>query len=136
MTPLEETRSRLTDARAAYLKDMLWLRRRYGIIAEPEPHLLKAALQASLTALEQNDLPSLRQALQSFDNLHKHILAKVTWDLLEQTKGSLKALRETEPELFEAKLRLWNKASWAFTTARFRQVTHKYREAIRTVAQI
>ena len=136
MTSKKQARTALAEARSAYLNDMKWLRRRYGIIPDPEPHLLKGMLQASLNALEKDDLPSLQQAVQCFDTLHKDILARVTWDLLEQTKRSLKALREDEPELFEEKLRLWNQASWAFTTARFRRVTEKYREAIRVVTRI
>lgn len=131
-----QAREALTEARAAYLKDMQWLRSRYGIIPEPEPHLLKATLRAALAAVEQDDLPSLKGAVQGFEQLHKDILARVTWDLLEQTKRSIKALRESDPELFEEKLALWNKASWAFTTARFRRITEKYREAIRTVTMI
>jgi len=91
---------------------------------------------SALDAIEKSDLPSVEKAVQSFDTLHKDILARITWDLLEQAKRSLKALRATQPELFEAKLKLWNRASWAFTTARFRRVTAKYREAIRTVTRI
>ncbi len=136
MKAKDEARAALTAAREAYLKDMKWLRSRYGIIPEPEPHLVKGLLQTALAALEKDDLPALRQAAQSFDTFHKDILARVTWELLEQTKRSLKALRETEPELFEEKLKLWNAASWAFTTARFRKVTDKYREAIRTVTKV
>lgn len=136
MKAKDEARTALTAAREAYLKDMKWLRSRYGIIPEPEPHLIKGLLQTALAALEKDDVPGLQRAVQSFDTFHKDILARVTWELLEQTKRSLKALRETEPELFEEKLKLWNKASWAFTTARFRKITDKYREAIRTVTKV
>lgn len=136
MKSKREARAALTAAREAYLKDMKWLRDRFGIIPEPEPHLLKATLQTALSALENDDLPGLQRAVQSFDALHKDILARVTWELLEQTKRSLKGLREMDADLFEAKLKLWNEASWAFTTARFRKVTDKYREAIRTVTRI
>ncbi len=136
MTTKKAARAALTAAREAYLKDMKWLRSRYGIIPEPEPHLVRGLLQTALAALEKDDLPALRQAVQSFDTFHKDILARVTWELLEQTKRSLKALRETDPELFEERLALWNAASWAFTTARFRKITDKYREAIRTVTKV
>ena len=136
MTTKKAARAALTAAREAYLKDMKWLRSRYGIIPEPEAHLVKGLLQTALAALEQDDLPALRHAVQSFDTFHKDILARVTWELLEQTKRSLKQLRESDPELFEEKLALWNAASWAFTTARFRKITDKYREAIRTVTKV
>ncbi len=136
MSDRMEARADLTRAREAYLEDMRWLRDNFGIVPEPEPHLLKATLRSALSALESDDLPSLRRAVGSVEQLHKDILARVTWELLEQTKRSLKSLRESDPELFEAKLRLWNAASWAFTTARFRRVTEKYREAIETVTRV
>jgi hypothetical protein len=132
----DEARAALTEARAAYLKDMQWLREKYGIIPDPEAHLIKGLLQTALSALETDDVSSLQRVTQSFDQFHKDVLARTAWDLLEQTKRSLKALRETDPELFEEKLALWNAASWAFTTARFRRVTEKYREAIRTVTSV
>jgi hypothetical protein len=56
--------------------------------------------------------------------------------LIEQTERNLKALRESEPRLFEAKIKIWKQASWAFTTARFRGVTAKYREAIRQATRV
>ena len=136
MTNMDEARAALTEARKAYIEDMEWLRENFGIIPEPQQHLVNAALQSALSALETDDLESLKQAVRSFENLHVQTLAKVTWELLEQTKRSIKGLRETDPEIFEAKLKQWNAASWAFTTARFRRVTDKYREAIETVTQI
>ena len=136
MTDISEARADLTAAREAYREDMQWLRDNFGIIPEPEPHLLKATLRSALAALESDDEGDLRRAVGSVEQLHKDILARVTWDLLEQTKRSLKGLRASDPELFEAKLALWNAASWAFTTARFRRVTEKYREAIETVVMV
>lgn len=136
MNDTAEARAALTQAREAYVQDMQWLRDQYGIIPEPEPHLLKATLRSALSALESDDLPSLQQAVESFDRFHRDILARVTWELLEQTKRSLKGLRVRDPELFEEKLRLWNAASWAFTTARFRREMAKYREAIETVTRV
>jgi hypothetical protein len=136
MKTKKQVRAALTAAREAYLSDMQWLRDRYGIIPEPEPHLLKATLLSALAAVEHDDLPSLQRAVQGFDSLHRDILARITWELLEQSKRSLKGLRESDPELFEDKLKLWNKASWAFTTARFRKTMEKYREAIQTVTKV
>ena len=136
MAMRDEARTALREARAAYRRDMEWLRDEYGIIPDPEAHLVKGLLQTALTALESDDASSLQGVTQSFDQFHKDVLARIAWDLLEQTKRSLKAVRETDPELFEEKLALWNAASWAFTTARFRRVTEKYREAIRTVTRV
>lgn len=136
MKTMAEARAALTQAREAYRGDMQWLRNGYGIIPDVEAHVIKRVLLAALDALEKNDLPSLKSAVGSFETLHADIMARIAWDLLEQTKRSLKALQESEPELFEEKLRLWNKASWAFTTARFIKNTAKYRESIRTVTQI
>ena len=136
MTTLDEARAALTQARSAYRRDMLWLRRRYGIIPAPEAHLTNGVLLAALDAIEKNDVASVEKAVQSFDTLHQDILARIAWDLIEHTKNSLKDTRHRQPELFEAKLKLWKQASWAFTTARFRLVTAKYREAIRVATRI
>jgi hypothetical protein len=136
MKTMDEARAALIQAREAYNNDLQWLRTRYGIIPEPEPHLVKGVLLAALGALEKNDLPSMIQAIQSFDTLHKDTLARIAWDLLEQTKRHLKALRASDPALHEEKLQLWKQASWAFTRARFLLDTAKYREAIRLITRV
>lgn len=136
MKTMTEARAALTEAREAYRRDLQWLRNNYGILPDVEAHVIKGALLTALDALERNDLASLTKAVSSFEMVHADLMAQIAWDLLEQTKRSLKALREKEPELFEKKLQLWNKASWAFTTARFMKSTAKYRESIRTVTQV
>ena len=136
MDTIEQARDALAKARRDFQRDMKWLRSRYGIIPEPESHQLKPALVACLDALEKGDLEGMKRAHASFVTLHRSIMAHVAWHLLERTKRALKPMRDSDPALFEQKLALWNKASWAYTNAQFRQHMDQYRACIRTVVRI
>lgn len=136
MDTIKQARDALAKARRDFERDMRWLRSRYGIAPEPESHQLKPTLVACLDALAEGDPDAMQKAVDSFVTLHRSIMAHVAWHLLEQTKRALKPLRNTDPALFEQKLALWNKASWAYTNAQFRRKLDQYRACVRTVVRI
>ena len=136
MNKTDKARKVLTKEREEYLKDMKWLRREYGLIPEPQPYVLKTTLLAALAAVEKNDAESVDKFVAAFKSLHKSIMYQVSWNLLEQTKQSIKRLKKTDPELFERKLKEWKAAVWTHTQDVYRQTFSLFRNCIRTVTKI
>ena len=127
----------LAEARHDYLRDMKWMRARFGIIPEVHRSQLVGCLTAALDALESGTPEAGAAAVESFRNLHRAVMKEAVWHVLEQTKRTLKALRGSEPDLCAEKLELWNRASWLFTNFSVRQsrtVGGNYRKALDLLA--
>jgi len=129
----------LAAARRDYLKDMQWMCDRFGIVPEVHRSQLVGPLAVALDALEAATPEAGAAAVKAFRDFHRAVMKEAVWHVLEQTKRSLKSLREAEPELYAAKLPLWNEASWLFTNFSVKQsrtVGGNYRKALRLLADL
>jgi hypothetical protein len=113
-----------------YLRDMKWLREKFGIIPEPSNFTLKKALSSSIDFILKNDPESLQESLNDFKEFHRQIIYGVAWDLLERTKESLRLIQDSEPDLFTEKHQLWIQASWALSEAGYKKDFRKYYDSI------
>lgn len=129
----------MAAARREYLKDMRWLRTRFGIIPEAKDYLMKDLLISCLDALESGTAESALEAVKAFQNFHKLIMKQTAWNMLEQTRNSLKAIKDSEPGVFSEKIKLWNRASWLFTNFsvnQSRSVGGNYRKALELLSEL
>jgi hypothetical protein len=129
----------MAAARREYLKDMKWLRLKFGIIPEAKDYLTKDLLINCLDALEGGTDESFLESVKSFKNFHKLIMKQTAWNMLEHTKNSLKAIKDSEPDIFNEKIRLWNRASWLFTNFsvnQSRSVGGNYRKALKLLTEL
>lgn len=129
----------LRKARAAYLDDLQWLRDRFGVVPALPQHQVGPALWLALDALEDTRPESFTAALKAFRKLHRSTMKRAVWEVLEETRKNLLALRSEAPALFERKREVWNEASALFTN--FNQPagqspTLNYRKALELLATL
>lgn len=119
-----------------YLRDMEWLREKFGIIPEPKDSSLKKGFSASVNFALKDDRDSFQQTLDAFKEFHRSILYDVAWELLERSKENLKKIQKTEPELFNEKHQLWIQASWTFSEAIYKKKCSKFHDSIKISSRI
>lgn len=136
---LERLRVDLAAARKDYLRDMKWLRQKFGIIPDPRPDQVKLGLWHALNALEKQDADSLDQAIKAFKKMHRGMMKETVWQVLEDSKRALKKLRSCDQDLFAQKLLIWNQASHYFTnfnTPPGQPLSTNYRKALLLLAKL
>jgi hypothetical protein len=133
---MKKIRKDFVKAHKVYLRDMKWLREKFGIIPETKDFALKKAFSSSLDLILENTPESFEKSLKAFKEFHRKIIYDAAWSLLERTKENLKLLQDTEPKLFEEKRKLWIQASWALSEAGYKKNFCRYYDCIDIVSRI